>query len=246
MRKIGILKPIIIGMFIILMLPACEKDTVDVTEHHTANESDKPLEKESGVNLKSFEGGAMFIADNYVDVDLHQGYYFKRFLVYYSIGTESEPEFDGYIRIPINFSMGSYDEDVFFYIFLEVCKQDESDRFVKFLGTASYPYQTTPEVHLNWKNCKAIGEDGNIEPFTDYMCDMGRIWSLTSTYLQEYISTTHEGCMKKIRIAHSRDYFEVKSMIVNNEYTFYDSNLVEGEFSGLKIYMGWKDLSKCF
>jgi hypothetical protein len=248
MRKIGILKPIIIGMFIILMLPACEKDTVDETEHHTANESDKPLEKESGVvTYKSFEGGAMFIADNYVDVDLHQDYYITDIYMHNTLSEYVQDLACGRIVIPVDLNMGCSGGNVLrVYLAIFVRKYIDGMSCVKDLhidcSFSPYNFNFPPD----WSYCKNIAYYCSMTPFDKVESDLNIGTGGYPLYLRKKITPGTSDAIKKLRIAYSTSDWYAKSIIVNNEYTLEDRNMNYGNTSSMKIYLGWKDVSRVF
>jgi hypothetical protein len=248
MRKIEILKPLFLGLFVVLMLSACEKDTVDVTEHQNTNESDKPLEKESGVvTYKSFEGGAMYIADNYVDVDLHNDYYIADIYMYSTLTEYVQDLVCGRTVIPVDLNMGCSGGNAFrVYLAIFVRKYIDGMSCVKDLHIDCSFSPDNLNIPPGWSLCKNITYYCSITPFNSVTSDLNRGTGGYPLYLRKKITSGTSDAIKELRIAYSTNEWYARSLIVNNGYTLEDRNMNYGNTSSMKIYLGWKDVSRVF
>jgi hypothetical protein len=229
MRKIKILIAIFLSLFVMVTLQSCDKEAAEVTypeSQEDVTETDKPLEKEGGVRLEPFEGGFMFIADNYIDVDLHPDYYFTDFYVDNSKTNDD----NDYITIPVDVGTNMYREFPFYerYIVFRAKRYTSGMEVIKDLYL-SYEYNCTREGFSIVKCLK-----GPDEPLYFSLKGSG-----SNVFLCKKTGTGTNGAIKNLRIVFYTDRFFSQKILLDNGYIYDTTNTNEGSPSPKRVYIGW-------
>ena len=251
MRKIEILKPLFLGLFIVLMLFACEKETVNKNKQQEINKPDKAFENENWIistTTSTFVGGTITIVEGafggYVDVDLLENYSFKDFYVFADGFEVTESSINNYIKIPVNINM-ECDVDSYKYLFFEVCEDSEiNDPILNLRLMGWYSPKYGPSYPLrppHWLNCVALSFDELIpEPTFDlYRANLNYDINGSCVYLQKETFSEGRLSIKNIRIAYSFYDDEALSFVDNDVYTNHTGVGFHLDPTAINMYLGF-------